>query len=187
MKKGGLLLGLGWLLSGAVLGQSSSSENDSVVHIGDKVVFHWVDTAGREVRSDQFKARLVLVDFWASWCPVCRTETPHLYALARQYATSKEGEIPDLVIYRVSLDDNPALLKKTLREWNTAEGVVNVWDSLSMNTPWRKRLGFLGVPHKIILDTEGRLMENDVTLQTVRLYIKAEKERPSRPWFKFLR
>ena len=91
------------------------------------------------------------------------------------------------MIYRVSLDDNPALLKKTLREWNTAEGVVNVWDSLSMNTPWRKRLGFLGVPHKIILDTEGRLMENDVTLQTVRLYIKAEKERPSRPWFKFLR
>ncbi len=153
--------------------QSQDIRQDSLIDVGDKVAFQLIDTAGNTISSERFRGKMVLVDFWATWCPVCRTETPHIYALAE---ASQSKNLP-FVVYRISLDNNLQYLKQTLRKWKGKGPVVNVWDSTGMNSPWRRKIGFMGVPYKLILDSTGHMIERGVTLRTVEFYLEDDHNR----------
>jgi thiol-disulfide isomerase/thioredoxin len=43
------------------------------------------DLRGRNVRLESFKGKVVLLNFWATWCPPCRAEVPDLVALQREH------------------------------------------------------------------------------------------------------
>jgi thiol-disulfide isomerase/thioredoxin len=43
------------------------------------------DIQGRTLRLDDYKGKVVLINFWATWCPPCRTEIPQLIKLQREY------------------------------------------------------------------------------------------------------
>jgi thiol-disulfide isomerase/thioredoxin len=61
------------------------------------------DVDGKLVASDDFKGKVLVVDFWATWCPPCRTEIPGYIDLQKKYAS--EG----LVFVGVSVDGDPSL------------------------------------------------------------------------------
>ena len=56
------------------------------------------DIAGKVVTMSGLKGKVVLLDFWATWCPPCRVEVPHLIGIQRKF-----GE-KDFVLLSVSLD-----------------------------------------------------------------------------------
>ena len=56
------------------------------------------DISGRTVKLSELKGKVVLLDFWATWCPPCRVEIPHLLELNRKF---KDREF---VLISVSLD-----------------------------------------------------------------------------------
>jgi cytochrome c biogenesis protein CcmG/thiol:disulfide interchange protein DsbE len=58
------------------------------------------DLQGKDISLSDFKGKVVLLDFWATWCPPCRKEIPHLVELSQQY--EKDG----LVVIGLSLDDS---------------------------------------------------------------------------------
>ena len=66
--------------------------------------------AGGEVDLGSFRGRLVLLNFWASWCPPCVRETPSLEALHR--ALSDQG----LVVIGVSVDESSRVLRRFVEE-----------------------------------------------------------------------
>src|SRR6185436_20294742 len=43
------------------------------------------DTRGRQLSLSDYKRKVVLLNFWATWCPPCRTEIPELIKMQRQY------------------------------------------------------------------------------------------------------
>ena len=45
------------------------------------------DINGREIRLSNYRGKIVLVNFWATWCPPCRTEIPDLIRLQREYVS----------------------------------------------------------------------------------------------------
>lgn len=68
-----------------------------------------VDRAGKQVRIADLKGRVVLVDFWASWCAPCREELPVLEGLYKKHR--EQG----LVVVGVGLDKDADKLTKFLR------------------------------------------------------------------------
>ena len=57
------------------------------------------DVNGNAVKLSDFKGKVVILDFWATWCPPCRAEIPHFVELQDKYG--KQG----LVIVGISLDE----------------------------------------------------------------------------------
>jgi peroxiredoxin len=67
------------------------------------------DRSGRKVNLDELKGKVVLVDFWASWCRPCRQELPVLEALHRKFASQ------GLVVVGVNIDRNEKKMSSFLR------------------------------------------------------------------------
>ena len=60
--------------------------------------FSLLDLSGRTVSMNQFRGKIVLLDFWATWCPPCRMSIPELIKMEKKYGDK------GLVILAVSLD-----------------------------------------------------------------------------------
>jgi peroxiredoxin len=69
------------------------------------------DVAGHAVSSEQFKGKVVVLDFWATWCAPCRGEIPGYIKLQKKY--QKAG----LAIVGVSVDqDGPAVVRQFMAD-----------------------------------------------------------------------
>lgn len=75
MKRLTLAVVLNVLVVTAVLGQTSPSMRQLKLR----------DIRGRTIRLSDFRGKVVLVNFWATWCPPCRAEVPDLVKLQRKY------------------------------------------------------------------------------------------------------
>lgn len=60
---------------------------------------------GGELKLEDFRGQVVMLDFWATWCPPCREEMPALVKLAKEY------ESQGLVFVAASRDDGPSAPK----------------------------------------------------------------------------
>lgn len=109
------------------------------------------DMKGQPVELDQFRGKLVYVDFWATWCGPCRAELPHLEKLQDDYKDKP------LVFISLSLDDDTDAWQKMVTD-KQMKGVQlhaeGAWLSPAA-TAYRVR----AIPSFCLIGTDGRLID----------------------------
>lgn len=108
------------------------------------------DLNGRTVRLTDFKGKVVLLNFWATWCPPCRAETPDLVKWQREYG------VRDLQVIGVTY---PPTNRREVRRF-VRELKVNY--PILLGHKETKALFDSGetLPFSVVIDREGKVREN---------------------------
>jgi len=115
--------------------------------------FTMTDLEGRTMSSVGLRGKVVLVNFWATWCPPCLAEIPDLIALQEKYRD-------ELVIIGVSEDELPPdLVKKFATDRKINYPIVMATPELQSLFP-----GVVALPTTFIIDREGRVAKKQVGL-----------------------
>ncbi len=101
-----------------------STEVQTGIHIGDRAPDMVLESpTGEKISLSSLRGKVVLIDFWAAWCPPCRRENPNLVRLYHHYKDKDFVNGSGFTIYSVSLDkkmeDWTAAIEKDSLEWDT--------------------------------------------------------------------
>lgn len=109
--------------------------------------FKLTSLGGNEVVLSKLKGKVVLVNFWATWCGPCRAEVPHLNAIYEKYRDK------GLEIIGISLDRAGEAIVRSFVEKNGMRYVV----ALGGSDVTEKFGGVMVIPTSFIVDREGKL------------------------------
>lgn len=112
--------------------------------------------AGKEVSLSDYagKGKIVLIDFWASWCGPCVREMPTVVEAYKKYKNK------GFEVVGISLDEDKAAWEKAIKNL----GIT--WPQMSDLKGWGSELsapyGVRGIPYTILLDKDGKIIEKNL-------------------------
>jgi peroxiredoxin len=120
------------------------------------------DVNGADVTSEQFKGKVVVIDFWATWCPPCREEIPGYVALAQKYG--QDG----LVIIGISLDQGgPEVVKDFAKKYKINYPLV-----MGDDTVVAAFGGVEAIPTTLLIDRDGQVRDRKLGMVEKEEYEK---------------
>jgi thiol-disulfide isomerase/thioredoxin len=112
-------------------------------------------TDGKEKSLSALKGKVVLVDFWASWCRPCRAENPNVVRLYGKY--NKKG----FEVFSVSLDKEKSSWEAAI----THDGLIwpnHVSDLMQWQSVVVKQFGIQGIPYTILVGRDGNIIAKNL-------------------------
>jgi peroxiredoxin len=125
----------------------------------DQADFSLTDLEGKTWSRKSLQGKVVLVNFWATWCPPCRKEMPDLDSLYRQF--QKQG----LVILAIS-DEDVAKVKPFIAEYGFSYTVL-LDPGRKVNTLFH----VMGIPKTFIYDRSGKLVAESIDMRTRQQFL----------------
>jgi len=113
--------------------------------------FNAVD--GRKVDLAQLRGKVVLIDFWATWCPGCREEMPGVLALYKKYHAQ------GFEVVGISLDQD----KDSLVEYTKTNGMQwpQFFDGQGWDNEISSHFGISEIPAMVLLGKDGKVVRSD--------------------------
>lgn len=111
-----------------------------------------IHDGAQSVSLDQYRGKVVLINFWASWCAPCVEEIPSLLALHRQ--------IPQLAILGISIDGNQQAYDRFLTQYAVSFPTVRDPSQAVMH-----RYGTVQIPESYLIDRTGHIARKYVSEQ----------------------
>jgi thiol-disulfide isomerase/thioredoxin len=143
----------------------SKSENEEMAAVAEKLIgasrrlrlpgnpikVEGTDLQGDEFDWNSYKGKVVLIDFWATWCGPCREELPNIKALYKKF--HKKG----FEVVGISIDADRAALEDYVKENKLP------WTTLHENDgegahPTADYYGVLGIPTMILVSRDGNVL-----------------------------
>lgn len=153
-----LVLALLSFASGCGTSTTSSTRDVSEGTAAPAATFQTLD--GHIVSLADYRGKVVLLNFWGTWCNVCRSEIPELIALQQQY----QGK--DFTILGVAMRDRPSAVAAFITKPQfdiggrmTAMNYPVVMGNLQLESTFG---GFIGYPNTFIISKDGKIMAKAV-------------------------
>ncbi len=125
------------------------------INVGNKAPeISELNTDGQEIALSSLQGKMVLIDFWASWCGPCRRENPNVVETYQKYKDTKFKNAKGFTVYSVSLDQKKDLWQNAIAK----DGLLwkeHVCDMKGWSSAPATRYAINQIPDNFLIDGEG--------------------------------
>jgi thiol-disulfide isomerase/thioredoxin len=130
---------------------------------------------GKRVSLDDLQGKVVLIDFWATWCGPCREALPHVREIARKF----DGQ--PLIVLSVSVDTDESKWKEFVAK---NEMTWPQYLDRGFTGPVAKSFGVQAIPHTFTIDADGILQDEHIGDASIegklkKLVKRAQEKQPA--------
>ena len=122
----------------------------------DFTAFELKDQNGNLVKLNDQKGKIVVLDYWASWCAPCKAAFPGM-----QLAVDHFNKDPNVVFYFILTQERKADMSEYVKDYMKENG-FNFVVLMDENSAVSKLAGVSAIPHKMVLDGKGKLRFSEV-------------------------
>jgi len=127
--------------------------------------FDLTSTEGKAIKLSDYRGKVVIVDFWATWCPPCRKGIPELIELQNEFKNN-------LVIIGISLDQNTESdVVPFIKKYGINDPVVFGTNQVMMDYG-----AINAIPTSFVINKDGKIVDKHVGLVPKSVYEKKIKE-----------
>jgi peroxiredoxin len=156
---------LGWVFCGIIVSlmlfaEARAAKGDM---IGEKApAWSLPGLDGKTVNLSDFKGKIVILDFWATWCPPCREEIPSFIQIQKEF--SDKG----VVVVGIALDEEGAKVVKPFAK----KKEINYPLVIGKTSTTEDYGGIEGIPTTFIINADGKIVGKHVGLTTKAEFLK---------------
>ncbi|MBV9868333.1 MAG: redoxin domain-containing protein [Abitibacteriaceae bacterium] len=132
---------------------------------GKPFAFKAIDLTGKPINLAQYQGKVVLLDFWATWCMPCLEETPNV---VNAYNKWKRAGFD---VIGVSLDEEKANVHDFIKQFKMPWR--QIFDGHKFEGPLATRYGVMAIPTNLLIGRDGKIVATDVRGPALETAIRA--------------